>query len=88
VAILHLGFQARRVGLVVRGSFAGTEDRAAALRLAAIRVADDARSPGQLLSLFESLAAREGFVLETEPIESNELRFYFWEAEAANQPSA
>jgi len=75
VAVLHLGFQARRVGLLVRGSFAGAEDRAAALRLAAMRVADDARSPGQLLSLFEALAEREGFVLETEPIESNELHF-------------
>ncbi len=82
MTVLHLGFQARRVGIVVRGSFAGAEDRAAALRLAAMQVADDARSPGQLLNQFESLAAREGFVLETEPIDSNELRFYFWERES------
>ncbi len=81
MTVLHLGFHARRVGLLIRGSFAGSEDRASALRLATLQAAQDARSIAGLLLELERLAAREGFVLETQPIDSDELRFYFWERE-------
>lgn len=78
MAALYLGLQARRARFFLRCAFTGPEGRLPAIRAATADLADRANDATSFVDELERVAADEGFVLETEPLNRDELHVYMW----------
>lgn len=83
MAVLHLGIQSLHGGVILRGSFAGSDDRCSRARSAVVDLARSTSSQRELVDGLRAIGLRHGMVVETGNTEPDMLGFYLWEADVA-----